>query len=80
MLGTLFRSTEFQREETELVVIAIPYIVKATSPGKLASPTDGFAPGGDIDQFLLGKLYQRYPGTAGAMAVSPADPIGFIME
>jgi pilus assembly protein CpaC len=80
VLGTLFRSTEFQREETELVVIAIPYIVKSTAPGKLASPTDGFAPGGDMDQFLLGKLYQRYPGTAGAMAVSPADPIGFIME
>jgi pilus assembly protein CpaC len=80
VLGTLFRSTDFQREETELVVIAIPYIVKPTSPGKLASPTDGFAPGGDIDQFLLGKLYQRYPGTAGAMAVPPAGPIGFIME
>ena len=62
------------------MVIAIPYIVKATTPGKLAAPTDRFAPGGDIDQFLLGKLYQRYPGTAGAMAVSPASPVGFIME
>jgi pilus assembly protein CpaC len=80
VLGTLFRSTDFQREETELVVIAIPYIVKATTPGKLASPTDGFVPGGDMDQFFLGKLYKRYPGTAGAMAAPPAGPIGFIME
>jgi pilus assembly protein CpaC len=80
VLGTLFRSTDFQREETELVVIAIPYIVKPTRPGNLAAPTDGFAPGSDIDQFFLGKLYERYPGVAGSMAVPPAGPIGFIME
>jgi pilus assembly protein CpaC len=80
VLGTLFRSTEFQREETELVVIAIPYIVKPTRPSKLAAPTDGFAPGNDIDQFFLGKLYERYPGAAAGMAVPPAGPIGFIME
>jgi pilus assembly protein CpaC len=80
VLGTLFRSTDFQREETELVVIAIPYIVKPTRPGNLAAPTDGFTPGGDLDQYFLGKLYSRYPGAAARMAVPPAGPVGFILE
>lgn len=40
VLGTLFRSTKFQRNETELVIIVTPYIVRPSSPGQLMSPLD----------------------------------------
>ncbi|HXV73462.1 MAG TPA: type II and III secretion system protein family protein [Sphingomonadales bacterium] len=40
ILGTLFRSTKFQRNETELVIIVTPYIVRPVSPGRLMSPLD----------------------------------------
>ena len=42
ILGTLFRSTAFNRRETELVVIVTPYVVRPVSSGALLAPTDGF--------------------------------------
>ena len=41
ILGTLFRSTSFQRDETELVIIVTPYLVRPVS-GQMALPTDGY--------------------------------------
>ena len=57
VLGALFRSTEFQERETELVVIVTPHIVKPAKPGEmLATPLDETAPANDIDLFVGGKL------------------------
>ena len=42
VLGALFRSRDFQNDETELVVIVSAYLVEPTTAKKLASPTDGF--------------------------------------
>jgi pilus assembly protein CpaC len=41
ILGALFRSTSFQKDETELVIIVTPYLVRPTS-GRLALPSDGY--------------------------------------
>jgi pilus assembly protein CpaC len=41
ILGALFRSTSFQRDETELVIIVTPYLVRPVS-GQMALPTDGY--------------------------------------
>ena len=49
ILGPLFRSTRFQNNETELVIIITPYIVKPSTQEQLALPTDGFAPPTDTD-------------------------------
>lgn len=49
ILGPLFRSTDFQRDESELVVIVTPYVVRPTS-GQLVLPTDGFQPPTDADR------------------------------
>lgn len=69
ILGALFRSSEFQREESELVVIVTPYIVRPSS-GRLALPTDGFVPASDGTRTVLGASYeQRLPG-------APAAPLG----
>ncbi len=60
ILGTLFRSTDFLRGETEMVVIATPYVVRPTSPNGVSAPTDGFAPPSDLDMYFLNSLYARY--------------------
>ena len=61
VLGALFRSTEFQRDETELVITVTALLAKPAdgSPG-LAPPSDGFEPASDIDIYLLGRLHRKY--------------------
>ena len=56
ILGALFRSTRFQRQETELVVIVTPRLVKPVAAGTLRAPTDNFIPPTWLDQYLLGNL------------------------
>ena len=54
ILGALFRSSAFQKEETELVIIVTPYIVRAAhSPQALEAPTDRVAPPTDAGRILL---------------------------
>jgi pilus assembly protein CpaC len=60
ILGALFRSTSFKRQQTELVIIVTPYLVRPTS-GQLALPTDGYRAPNDAERTLLG---QPYNGTA----------------
>lgn len=55
ILSGLFRSTDFQRGDTELVIIVTPHLVKPASPGQLALPTDGLVPPSDTDMFLYGR-------------------------
>jgi pilus assembly protein CpaC len=56
VLGALFKSNDFQRGESELVIIVTPYLVKpAPSPDALRLPTDGFKPAIDLDRILLGR-------------------------
>lgn len=56
VLGALFRSTNFQRDESELVIIVTARLVKPVHQNQLAAPTDLFRPPSDVDQYLLGRL------------------------
>jgi pilus assembly protein CpaC len=57
VLGALFRSSSFQKEQTELVIIITPHLVEPAAPHqKLASPLDSVSPANDIDFFLFGKV------------------------
>jgi pilus assembly protein CpaC len=56
ILGALFRSTDFQREETELVILVTPRLVKPVPAGRHILPTDGFIPPNNRDQYLFGRL------------------------
>ncbi|MEO9130568.1 MAG: type II and III secretion system protein family protein [Sphingomonas sp.] len=56
VLGALFRSNEFQRNETELVIVITPYLVKPVNANEIVLPTDGYKAPTDIDRVLLGKL------------------------
>jgi len=61
VLGALFRSDRFQRDESELVIIVTPYIVRPTSRTRLAAPTDGFVPPHDIERLITGGTHRRNP-------------------
>ncbi|MCQ0989539.1 type II and III secretion system protein family protein [Jiella marina] len=60
VLGSLFRSRDFQRYETELVVIVTPYLVRPTARQALARPDDGFALSSDGSANFLGRLNRVY--------------------
>ena len=62
ILGALFRSTEYRQEQTELVIIATPYIVRPVSADvQMATPLDGYKPATDIERILYGKMYHEEP-------------------
>lgn len=56
VLGALFRSTDFQRRETELVILITPRLVKPVPPGRLKLPTEGFVQPTSKEQYLDGLL------------------------
>ncbi len=57
VLGSLFRSNSFQKEETDLVIIVTPRLVRPATPDqRLASPLDGQVPGNDVDFFFNGQM------------------------
>jgi pilus assembly protein CpaC len=60
ILGALFRSDKFERNESELVVIVTPYIVSPNSKKPMA-PTDGYVAASDIRQLATGADYTPQP-------------------
>lgn len=70
VLGPLFRSSSFQREETELVVIVTPYLVRPSST-PLALPTDGFRPASDGARIAQGATYVTQTPSDRAVPVNP---------
>lgn len=62
ILGTLFRSSQFRNDQTELVILVTPYIVKPQNdPSKMATPLDGMEPASDFDRILLGRMTKETP-------------------
>ena len=73
ILGALFRSTEFQRNETELAIVVRPRLVKPGPADGLMLPTDNFIPPSDIDQYLMGRL-EGIPSQAAGSEAGAAAP------
>jgi pilus assembly protein CpaC len=73
ILGTLFRSTKFQRNETELVIIVTPYLVRPVS-GQLATPVDGYRAPDDLQRDFLGQSYSGKNGAVTPTAVQAPAP------
>lgn len=72
VLGALFRSSAYQRNESELVIIVEPHLVRPVAAGTLATPADRLVPPSDIDLFLHGRIEGRAPGPAQTSAAAPA--------
>jgi pilus assembly protein CpaC len=60
ILGQLFRSQDFINNQTELMVIVTPYIVRAVSQKEMSRPDDGFAPASDAQSTLLAQINRVY--------------------
>ncbi|RIV83293.1 type II and III secretion system protein family protein [Aurantiacibacter xanthus] len=75
ILGNLFRSNEFQRGETELVIVVTPYLVKPVNDSEIRLPTDGYASPNFGEQVFLNRRNAVDAGTARPMprAAGEAD-------
>jgi pilus assembly protein CpaC len=70
ILGALFRSTDFQKNQTELVIIVTPHLVTPGDATAMTLPTDSVAEPSDLDLFFYG----RTEGHAFPKAVGPSGP------
>jgi pilus assembly protein CpaC len=86
VLGALFRSTRFQSNETELVILVTPYLVRPVDEPRIALPTDGYRAPSDIERILMGRLHSArlQPGRGGPLSPEGArrlvGPVGFVLE
>lgn len=80
ILGTLFRSRDYIRNETELVVIVTPYLVKPTSRDQLATPADGLVEATDMKANFLGHLNRIYGKSEAMPDGGLKGDYGFIVE
>lgn len=70
VLGTLFRSSQYQKAETELVIIVTPHLAKPLDVAQTGLPTDSFQEPSEMEFFLLGRM----EGDSGAEAPAKAAP------
>ncbi len=84
ILGNLFKSNQWRRNETELVIIVTPYLVQPVSDGSIKLPTDGYNAPSDIDRLLFNRNSDGDSGGSRPMpraetnvSYTPATP-GFI--
>jgi len=80
VLGALFRSRDFQNNETELVIVASAYLVDPTNESKLSLPTDGFISATDLQQDVLGKINAIYSNDPHGLKSAADGTAGFIVE
>jgi pilus assembly protein CpaC len=82
VLGALFRSVNFRRDESELIITVTPYLVRPVAEQAFTLPTDGFPPVSDVDLYLFGRLHgvTDKPESSGEPETSISGPIGYILE
>ncbi|HEX8468291.1 MAG TPA: type II and III secretion system protein family protein [Allosphingosinicella sp.] len=73
ILGALFRSNSFKRNETELVIVVTPYLVRPVNASQIALPTDGFRSANGMERVFLGTGEYSRPG-AGRPGPTTAGP------
>ena len=81
VLGALFRSRDYLREETELLIVVTPYIVHAVDPKDMQRPEAGFADASDPQAWLLGKVNRIYSSSnVDAAGPTYTGKVGFITD
>ncbi|ARE41388.1 Type II/IV secretion system secretin RcpA/CpaC, associated with Flp pilus assembly [Rhodovulum sp. P5] len=84
VLGALFRSADYQRDQSELVIIVTAHLVTPTRGEALALPTDRLRPASERDFFLFGRMGTPNAPTQGAAGeIARQDfrgPYGYVME
>ena len=84
VLGALFRSAEYQRQQSELVVIVTAHLVSPTRGEALALPTDRVQPPSEFDLFINGRTARTTrPGSGAASEVAKQDfgsSYGYVLD
>ena len=62
ILGALFRSNNFRRNQTELMIVITPYLVKPVSANKIMYPTDGYRNPSDVERIIEGQSFSGHSG------------------
>ncbi len=75
VLGNLFRSSSWQKQETELVVLVTPHLVKPVTPGTARMPDDKWIDPNDSEKYLLGWIQGQPPKGAPVQVQQPAQPL-----
>jgi pilus assembly protein CpaC len=82
VLGALFKSRDYVNNQSELMILITPYVVRAVAQKDLSRPDDGFADASDAETSLIGKFNRIYGVPA---SKAPARPpyrgtFGFILD
>ena len=81
VLGALFRSRDFINNETELVVIVTPYLVKPVNPDQLQTPADDLQVASDLETTMLGHLNTSFGKTTPTpKGGTYQGPIGYVVD
>lgn len=86
ILGTMFRSNGFRKNETELVIVVTPYLVKPVSANEIKLPTDGYRTPTDFDRIIMGQTFKGKSGeegkkpTMGDPVTVPAPSVGALLQ
>ncbi len=80
ILGTLFRSRDFQREQTELAIFVQPIVVEPVAAGRLVRPDQNFAVSSDAAANFMGRLNKIYRASNQGPAGPYHGQYGFIYE
>jgi pilus assembly protein CpaC len=85
VLGALFKSNGWRRNETELMIVITPYLVKPVSDSQIILPTDGLHSTNDLERIIMGKVTENKGDKARPMpsiapAVSSGPEMGAVSE
>lgn len=80
ILGALFRSADFQRQQTELVIIVTPHLVTPTSSDALSLPTDRMRVPTEAELFLAGRTEGAAGSSASVTQLGFDSSAGYVME
>jgi pilus assembly protein CpaC len=72
ILGALFRSNNFRRNETELVIVVTPYLVRPVNASQIALPTDGYRHANDLQRVAVGQEQHSRDGETRPVPTSTA--------
>lgn len=78
VLGALFRSNDYRRRETELVILVTPYLATHQSRNVLERPDDGYAPTSELKELFFGRINRVYG--IGAESGRYRGDYGFIID
>ncbi len=76
ILGSLFSSSRFQKDETELVIIVTPYIVSPVNEKDLAIPGENHIQPSDFERIFLGKLFSHKKPSTSSYSSDPIAAVG----